>query len=64
MGFSKGRSMIGTIGVLLDDESKRPELWIVTDCFGTNAVNWIEVSALLDRSIIQTVPVAEFWPLA
>ncbi|CAB4150798.1 hypothetical protein UFOVP577_37 [uncultured Caudovirales phage] len=56
--------MIGTIGVLLDDESKRPELWIVTDCFGTNAVNWIEVSALLDRSIIQTVPVAEFWPLA
>jgi hypothetical protein len=56
--------MIGTIGVLLDDESKRPELWIVTDFFGTNAINWIEVSALYDRSIVQSVPVAEFWPLA
>ena len=55
--------MINSIGVLLDDESKRPELWIVTDCFGQESINWIEVKALYDRSIVQSVPVAEFWPL-
>jgi len=55
--------MIGTIGVLLDDESQRPELWIVSNCFGRESINWIEVEALYDRSIVQSVPIAEFWPL-
>jgi hypothetical protein len=52
--------MIGTIGVILDDSGIPPGLWKVTDRIG----EWLQIEALTDPQIVQSVPIADFWPLA
>lgn len=51
--------MIGTIGVILDDSGIPPGLWKVTDRIG----EWLQIESLTDAGIVQSVPIAEFWPL-
>jgi len=52
--------MIGTIGVILDDTGIPPGLWKVTDKIG----EWLQIEALNDSSVVQSIPIADFWPLA